>query len=96
MLDEANSNFVNGVVTVIRWGFYAASALIAIAITMALLGALGSLLLKVWRYIADLLSPLFLPIRWLMSGGGKLMGWLGAPRRSALEKARRRMRELGY
>jgi len=65
MLDEANSNFINGVVTVLRWAFYLAGAILAVAATM-------------------------FAIAW----AGERIGQMGP--KGELEKARRKMRELGY
>ena len=37
MLDEANSSFINGVITIIRWSVYLAIASVAIRVAWALL-----------------------------------------------------------
>lgn len=45
MLDEANSSFVNGVVTVVRWTIY-------ITIAMAAIGVTWNLLAWLWKKVA--------------------------------------------
>lgn len=78
MLDEANGNFVNGVVTVVRYLVYGWLALFA-------LGAALWVLSRLWLILSD-----------LWTGTAKIFRIPRPIWESDIDKAKRRMRDLGY
>lgn len=96
MLDEANRNFVNGVVTVIRYGVYLWIAIAVLAISVWMLTCLWAVVSRGIEAVGAVLKPVFAPAAWIIRACRRVLDRLGMPRQSAIEKARRRMRDLGY
>ena len=78
MLDQANSEFVNTVVTVLRYAVYAWLAAMALALAF-------------W-----LITVALRALGWIWKGIGEFFWWVPRLLRSEEEKAKKRLRDLGY
>jgi hypothetical protein len=78
MLDQANSEFVNAAVTVLRYVVYAWLAAMALAFAF-------------WLIVMALRA-----FGWIWGGIGEFFWWVPRLFRSEEEKAKKRLRDLGY
>lgn len=78
MLDQASSEFVNTVVTVLRYAVYAWLAAMALALAL-------------W-----LITVALRALGWAREGIGEFFWWVPCLFRSEEDKAKKRLRDLGY
>ena len=91
MLSSENAEFLNGVVTVIRWGVYLALGLFALTAVLYLVALLFGLLAKAGQSTRATLSKAGQAVRIPI-----LSNLIGRFVESDIEKAKRKMRDMGY